>query len=410
MSLSPGAARALLYGLFSGAAGCALVYGYGDYQPASSEGSGGGASTSESASHGATTSATSGSGGAGGSTSSTGPGTGGAGGQCTTSSTGGGGCGGGIDPSVNKTHCGTCAIHDCLGGDCVGGQCQSLHLNMGTMVAELSADDTYVYFQYLSGSFKVGRIAKVVGAVVEHIADETNNAGQVVIDDKRVFFSNGYMADIGFSTKDLQTSGTLFAPGVVQAAFGMVVDQGNVYFNGRVANVLGLYRAPAGGENLPATAPLAMSGAAYHVVAEGTYVLWLDNQTNAIYRYREDDSESAALVVPGGPPIADIAAASGMVFAGRAGMVEVWSIANKTMITMLPGGAKPDILQVAANGGYVYWLIGDNMKKYDVMRTPLCKLGQVERVAQDLSYAASIGFDATAIYWGNQDGIFRVAK
>ena len=327
------------------------------------------------------------------------------------------GCG---DVTQNPDHCGRCD-HSCLGGQCVASVCQPFALAPGQgQVAGVALSATHVYFTSMSGK-TVSRVALDGGSVdtlagAPHVAFPT----RVAVNATHVYWNN---ADLfaGKISRCLIT-GCVGAPEVLaqpEEPTGLGLDATHVYWVDRNGGKIGRRPLDGGAEQL--VADTSSTGALPVSLALGApYVFWVEDFSGGVFRNEPSDGGLVS-VGAGGLLGREIVTSDQFVYWGAGE-----NVGATGRISRAPRSGGPIATVGAANGEpkgmavdqtRVYWSAwrtasDGGAPTSGVYACPIvgCAGAAPEVVASAQREPRGVAVDATALYWGVDGALMKLAK
>jgi hypothetical protein len=328
----------------------------------------------------------------------------------------GGGDGSCGDVTKSADHCGRCN-HSCLGGECKAGVCQATSIATGQgEVSGIALDATYVYFASLTSEF-VARVPKAGGSVAK-IASATGPLTRyVAVNATHVYWSSG---EAPGAVSRCPVAGCAGAPEVLATPnrpLGIALDSTHVYWANR--NSPELRRKPIAGGAEEHVAD-SMGGAPVAVAIDKSQLFWIADFTGEVERQDPSDASSATIGVNGTSGRALVLDSKFVYWGAAIDLGELGKISRAardgTGSVQPIGPAQGDPIALAVDPKLVYWTAWDRRTDGGVVSAAVysCVVagcaGAPTTVAAAQDLPRGIAVDDTAIYWGANGVVMKLAK
>jgi hypothetical protein len=316
-------------------------------------------------------------------------------------------------------NCGRCG-HSCLGGTCGGGACQPVQIYKGSDFSpeSFTVDGSYIYFKRIrsGGIYVLARMPKDGGSIVD-LTSVDEGSGRVALANGVLYWAKGNQLS-GCSAP--ACSSPVVIPNQMNASTATASSDHSRLFWGRIgiSGSVEIVTNPSS----PAVHGTMPTGVSINdMSARGNDVYVSDGNT----AYRATGGGGAAVTI--GPGGFRLVANSQSVFFIDIVMVGTDMLAGLKKYSIASIGSAQAAATVGtatgALGGFyglvvddsdAYWLVGSDT---DVsMRLLHCPVSGCLGTAPELAHTpvtfpdGTLVGDGTALYWGTQDGVFKIAR
>lgn len=320
-----------------------------------------------------------------------------------------------VDVTRSAENCGRCG-HSCLGGECKASLCQPIPLATGQgEVWGVALDERNVYFTSFTGGF-VARVPKAGGAVERIASTGAFLARKVAVNASHVYWTSD---DSPGAISRCLLTGCVGAPEVLatpQRPLGLALDATIFFWADRNSTELRA-KLLAGGPELHVAD--STSGPPIAVAVESSRLFWIADFTGEVQGRAQDGGTFSVGI--NGTAGRDLVLDGTFVYWGAAidlGQDGRISRAPRSGVgpVELVGPAKGEPVSLAVDAKRLYWTAWARQTDGGVLGAGVYSCPPAGCGAAPTTVAAGqdlprgIALDDSAVYWGANGGVMKVAR